>query len=236
MKRKRLIAGALALVLSTVGAGSLWWYASTADQRALQGLETTGVFVATADIPIGTTLGAAVTGDLLMVQQIPKRLAPAGATTSVDSATSGYLAVSEIRAGELVTLTRFAPQAPAYNPLALPQGMVAVAVDVADAPRVGNFTRPGSHVAVFLTYPASDKIKATRLLLDDVLVLAIGDSTDTTPGITQAPSNRVTVALDQRDAQKLIKATTFGTLYTVLLNDESVIESAPATTDDNLFG
>ncbi len=67
MRQKRTIAAVLALVLALSGAGALWWYAHTADQRAVEGLSPVDVFVATGDIPAGTSLGAAIAANLLTV-------------------------------------------------------------------------------------------------------------------------------------------------------------------------
>lgn len=236
MKRKRLIAAVLALVLSISGAGALWWYAYSADQRALEGLATTDVYVAAGDIPAGTPLGSAIAANLLSVQQIPKRLAPVDASTVVDASNTGNLAISDIRAGELVLLSRFAPPQQAGSGLAIPEGLIAMSIDVADTPRVGNFTHPGSRIAIFLTYAPKGGDKGTRLLLSNVLVLAVGDSTDASTGAGQVPSTRLTVAVDQRSAQKLIQAAGAGSMYTALMNDQSNVGPSSATTDADLFG
>ncbi len=236
MQRRRLVLTAVALVLAIGGAGSLWWYAQTADQRAAAGLATVDVFVAKQDIPAGTSLGTAIGSGMLAVQQIPRRLAPTGATTSVSATDAGNLAVTNIRTGELVLLSEFTTPQTAASGLAVPDGQIAVSVDVADTPRVGNFVHPGSHVAVFLLYPSADgKGKETRLLLSDVLVLAVGDSTDGSTGASQVPSTRLTVAVDQRSAEKLIQSTTVGTLYLGLMTSRSTVGPAPALTTNDLF-
>ncbi len=236
MKGRRLVAAMLALVLAVVGAGALWWYAQSADQRAAQGLNPVDVYVATGDIPAGTTLGAAVAANLLTVQQIPQRLAPADASTKIDASNSSNIAIAEIRPGDLVLLSRFAPPQQASSGLPLPPGTIAVSVDVADTPRVGNFVHPGTKVAIFLISPAADGIgKQTRLLLKDVLVLAVGDSIDPSTGASQVPSTRLTVAVDQLSAEKLIQSTTSGTLYLGLMNAQSTVAPAPPVTDADLF-
>lgn len=237
MKRKRFLAAVLALVLAVTGAGALWWYAQSADQRAVEGLAAVDVFVAKQDIPAGTPLGTAIAGNMLEVQQIPKRLAPVDASTVVDSTNTSNIAVTDIRSGELVLLSRFAPPQTAGSGLAIPEGLMAVSVDVADTPRVGNFVHPGSKVAMFLVYPSKDgKSKETRLLLSGVLVLAVGDSTNGSTGPAQVPSTRLTVGLSQGDAQKLIESTTIGSLYLGLMNDKSTVGPSVAVTSTQIFG
>lgn len=237
MNRKRFVAAILALVVALAGAGSLWWYAQTADQRAVQGLQAVDVFVAAGEIPAGTPLSTALGMHLLTVQQIPKRLAPAGATTAVDPATTGNVASADIHTGQLVLLSQFvAPQA-VTSGLAIPDGLIAVSVDVADTPRLGNFVHPGAKVAVFLVFPSTDgKTKQTRLLLSSSLVVAVGDTTDSAAGAAQVPSTRLTFAVSQRDAEKLIQGTTLGTLYLGLETDRSTVAPAGPVTDQNLFG
>ncbi len=237
MNRKRFIVALVALALSLAGAGSLWWYAQTADQRAVEGLAAVDVYVAKGDIPAGTPLSTALGMQLLDVQRIPKRLAPIGATTAVDPSTTGNVASSDIHAGQLVLLSQFVPPQTTDSGLAIPTGLIAVSVDVADTPRVGNFVHPGSRVAVFLLSPTPDgRGKQTRLLLSNVLVLAVGDSTNGATGSAQVPSTRLTVAVAQHDGERLIQSTTTGTLYLGLMTDRSTVAPGPAVTDSNLFG
>ena len=237
MNRKRFVAAILALVVALAGAGSLWWYAQTADQRAVEGLQAVDAYVATGEIPAGTPLGTALGMHLLTVQQIPKRLAPAGASTAVDPSMTGNVAASDIHTGQLVLLSQFvAPQA-ATSGLAIPDGLIAVSVDVADTPRLGNFVHPGANVAVFLVSPTADgKGKQTRMLLARSLVVAVGDTTSGAAGAAQVPSTRLTFAVAQHDAEKLIQATTLGTLYLGLETNKSTVAPGPAVTDQNLFG
>ncbi len=133
-------------------------------------------------------------------------------------------------------VSRFAPPQVAASGLALPKGTIAVSVDVADTPRVGNFVHPGTSVAVFLITPSADgKAKQTQLLLANVLVLAVGDSTNPGTGPAQIPSTRLTVAVDQASAEKLIQSTTVGTLYLGLSNEQSGVGPSGPVTNANLF-
>lgn len=237
MNRKRFLVAIVALLLSLGGAGTLWWYAQSADQRAVEGLAAVDVYVAKGDIPAGTPLATALGMNLLDIQRIPKRLAPVGASTAVDPSITGNVAATNIQTGQLVLLSQFVAPQTASSGLAIPAGLIAVSVDVADTPRVGNFVHPGSHVAMFLISASADgKGKQTRLLLGDVLVLAVGDSTDGSTGTAQTPSTRLTVAVSQRDGERLIQSTTSGTLYLGLMTDRSTVAPGPAVNDSNLFG
>lgn len=247
MKRKRFVAALLALVLAAGGAGSMWWYAQGADARAMDGLEAVDVFVAVGDIPAGTMLGSAVAAQMLSIQQVPKRLAPTGASVEVDATNSSNVALNDIRAGELVLLTRFAPAAEVSAGLSIPNGYVALALQMGDPQRVGSFVKVGSKVAIFLTYSvkegdsanaptAAGTSKATRLLLSDVLVLGVGAATGQTAQELQVPSALLTFAVAQEDAERLIQAQSVGSLYMALMNDQSQVAPSNGVNIKKLFG
>jgi pilus assembly protein CpaB len=247
VKRKRFIAALLALALAAGGAGSMWWYAQGADARAMEGLEAVDVFVATGDIPAGTSLGSAVAAQMLAIQQVPKRLAPTGASVEVDATNSTNVALNDIHTGELVLLTRFAPAQEVSAGLSIPNGYVAVTVSLGDPQRVASFVHVGSQVAIFLTYPvkdtdasnvpsASGNSRATRLLLSKVLVLGVGAATGQTAQSEQLPSALLTVAVAQQDAERLIQALSVGTLYLALMNDQSSVTPTIGTNTRKLFG
>lgn len=244
MKRKRFVAALLALVLAAGGAGSMWWYAQGADARAMDGLEAVDVFVAKGDIPAGTMLGSAVAAQMLEIQQVPKRLAPSGASVEVDATNSSNVALNDIHSGELVLLTRFAPAQEVSAGLSIPNGYVAVTVNLGDPQRVASFVHVGSQVAIFLTYPATGgntpsdagATKATRLLLSKVLVLGVGASTGQTAQNLQIPSALLTFALAQKDAERLIQAQSVGSLYLALMNDQSSVAPSDGVNTSKLFG
>lgn len=251
MKRKRLAAALLALLLAVAGAGSMWWYAQGADDRALEGLAAVDVFVAAGDIPAGTTLGNALAAQLLSIQQIPRRLAPAGASIEVDANNSSFVALTNIRNGELVLLTRFGPPEQVSAGLAIPAGRVAVTLSLSDPNRVADFVKVGSKVAVFYTYttnsPGANEpglaggagagagAKATRLLLSDVLVLGVGAATGQTEQAAQLPSALMTLSLAQDQAEKVILASQTGTLYFALMNDQSNVTPSNGVAEPQLF-
>jgi len=247
VKRKRFVAALLALVLAAGGTGSMWWYAQGADARAMDGLEAVDIFVAKGDIPAGTMLGSAVAAQMLEIQQVPKRLAPSGASVEVDATNSANVALNDIHTGELVLLTRFAPAQEVSAGLSIPNGYVAVTVTMGDPQRVASFVHVGSQVAVFLTYPvkeddsgnaptAAGGSKATRLLMSKVLVLGVGSATGQTAQELQVPSALLTFALPQVDAERLIQAQSVGSLYLALINDQSSVAPSNGVNTKKLFG
>mgnify|MGYP003343359109 CR=1 FL=1 len=245
LKRKRFAAALLALLLAIAGAGSMWWYAQGADDRAMQGLEAVDVFVANGDIPAGTSLGNALAAQLLTIQQIPRRLAPTGASVEVDANNSSNVALNNIRSGEMVLLTRFGAAEQVSAGLAIPNGHVAVTVRLEDPNRVADFIKVGSKVAIFYTFataagstdPAPQKAagKATRLLLKDILVLGVGAATGQTDQAAQVPSALMTLSVTQSEAERLILSTQTGTIYFALMNDQSDVTESGGVAETNIF-
>ncbi len=103
---------------------------------------------------------------------------------------------------------------------------------------MAGFVEPGSNVVVFLTSDVSAGPQTTRVLLSPVPVIAAGATTVVVSaageeGLTKA---LLTVAVDQKEAQKLVYAQNNGTITFGLLNDDSEINRGdPGTTAQNLF-
>ena len=195
---KRLLAVLAAVLLAGLGAVAVLGYAGAADARAVAGQEARTVYVSSQPVPAGTTLGEAVSEELLTKDVFAARSVPNGALMKVGPENEQLVATSAIAAGEIVLASRFGAQQEADTALVVPEGMVAVTVELSDAGRVGTFLRPGSRIAVYDTYLARDpqggdvspggaaqtlgddraeEVNATRLVLATADVLAVGDVT-----------------------------------------------------------
>ncbi|GGK68661.1 Flp pilus assembly protein CpaB [Ornithinimicrobium pekingense] len=102
---KRVIAAMIAIVLTAAAAFLVVNYASNADARALEGMETDNVYVAAAAIPEGTT--AEELGTFVDTQAIPKQFQVAGRVTDL-SDLEGRVVTAAISEGEQLQLGRFA--------------------------------------------------------------------------------------------------------------------------------
>jgi pilus assembly protein CpaB len=163
-----------------------------------------------------------------------------GYQTSIDSL-SGQVAVAPIYPGEQIIADQFTADTSKLEAttLQIPKGQIAVSVNLTDTARVAGFVNPGSEVAIFLNQGGT-----TRLLLSPVQVIAVGSTTitkttTTTPEGAQTtealPRTLFTLALDQRDAEKVIFASGNGELVFGLLTDDSEIKPDPGMTADQLF-
>ncbi len=119
----------------------------------------------------------------------------------------------------------------------IPEGMRATSVRSDEIVGVAGFLFPGSHVDVLVTLRpdnASANI-ATQIVLQDVEVLTAGQKTQPDP--QAKPDNAVgvvTLLLKPADAEKLVLASTQGTIHFVLRNgaDHTVVSVAPIRTND----
>ncbi|MGZ4598763.1 MAG: Flp pilus assembly protein CpaB [Oryzihumus sp.] len=244
---RRVLAVLAAVVVALVGVVAVLLYAKGADSRAVAGQRPVGVFVAQQVVPAGTTAGDAVANGLMARTQMAAKAVPAGALTAVDERMSKLVALNDIAPGELVLSGRFGTTPLGQKALQVPDGRVAVAVQLSDPARVGTFVTPGSHIVIYDTYSAAASVsgvKQTQVLLDDALVIAMGSSSLTpVQGQSQqsqaqqsgTPTALVTVALPPDTAVKLVHGIQTGELYLGLRGTDAKVQGTKAVTDTTLF-
>ena len=112
----------------------------------------------------------------------------------------------------------------------IPEGMRATSVKSDEVVGVAGFLFPGSHVDVLVTF-RSDRFPtpATQIVLQDVEVLTIGQKAEADPQGKPENVNVVTLLLSPEDAQKLVLASTQGTIQFVLRNgaDHTQVKAMP---------
>jgi pilus assembly protein CpaB len=115
---------------------------------------------------------------------------------------------------------------------------------LSDPARVGAFVTPGSHIVIYDTYvpvvaAGAAGGKQTQVLLDDVLVIAVGSTSLTPPASGEAPAPAagalVTVALPPATAAKLVHGIQTGTLYAGLRGTDTKAGLAQIVSDATLF-
>jgi pilus assembly protein CpaB len=256
---RRVLAIFAAAVIALIGVTSVLLYARGADARAVEAQQPTKVFVSTALVPAGTTLKDAVRTKLVEQTSVAAKGAPAGALTTMTDSNSNLLALNDIAPGEFILKSRFGTTPVGTKAIEVPAGMVAVSVELSDPARVGTFVTPGTHIAIFDSYKikavgTSDKVKelndadvqGTSVLLDDVLVIAMGQ-TALTPGNAAPnkeeddstknakPSFLVTVAVTPKDATRLVHGINTGQLYAALRGADLKMTGTESVNDLNLF-
>ena len=112
----------------------------------------------------------------------------------------------------------------------IPDGMRALALRSDEVVGVAGFLFPGSHVDVLVTYRSETAPEpATATVLQNVEVVAAGSQVQ--PNLDGKPSsvNVVTVLVTPNDAERVVLASTQGTIHFVLRNsgDHNQVDTAP---------
>ncbi len=254
---RRLVAIFAAALVALLGVTAVLLYARGADSRAVAAQQPSDVYVVKSVVPAGTTLKDAVQSGLIIKTSVVAKGVPAGALTGVDGSNGGLFALSEIQTGEYVLADRFGVKPVGTKAIEVPAGQVAVSIALADPARVGTFLTPGSKVVLFDTFtskatskvtPASGAVtdEQTRVLLDDVLVIAMGEASLTPAGpatsgqggeATPAPvaGALMTVAVSPADAVRLIHGIQTGNLYAALRGTDAKVDLGRVVSETTLF-
>ena len=256
---RRLVAIFAAALVALLGVTAVLLYARGADDRAVASQNPVNVYVVQSVVPAGTTLKDAVQNGLIVKTSVASKGEPVGALTAVDGSNGGLYAVSDIQPGEYVLAARFGVKPVGTKAIDVPAGQVAVSIALADPARVGTFLTPGSKVVLFDTYTptetgvkgAADTTKTvsqqqTRVLLDDVLVIAMGEASLTPApapaataedGADPAPVRGalMTVAVTPADANRLVHGIQTGNLYAALRGTDAKVDLGKVVSEASLF-
>lgn len=242
-RRKVLLV--VAAVVAALGTVLVFLYVRGADDRAEQRFETVEVLRAVAPIEPGEAIEAAAQAGKLKLQPVPQEALLTGYQTSIEGL-AGTVALTRVYPGEQIISSRFGgASAAASSTLPIPEGMLAISVNLSDTARVAGFVQPGSQVAVFHSGvdPQSQQ-PYTRQLLERVQVLGVGSTTPVSTTTTtqdgaqtteQLPRTLITLALGKRDAQKVMFASSAGELGFALLTESSKLPADRGVTAADLF-
>lgn len=213
--RRRLLALLVAVVLAAAGCVAVVAYVRGADRRALAGRQAVWTLVATKRIPAGTTGAQIRDGGYAERVAMPAATVPANSVEKIDDQLAALAVTADLQPSQLLLRGMFGESTRVSGGLALPDGKLAVSVEMTAAGRVAGFVRPGSKVAVFDTFtvragqgrvPSGTRLAdnydynhATRVLLPRVEVLAVGER-GTTGAATSTPDGE-TATKDAKDAK-----------------------------------
>ena len=241
MKRRALTI-ALAVLLAVLGTVGVLAYVSKANARALAGQQAVTVLIARHHIPAGTSAADAQAQGLLGTERLPSSSVPADALTAITPAISSLVTDADVQPGQLLLTPMLVTRTQVTSGLAVPPGMVAVAIAFCVPEAVAGHVHAGSQVAVFATTlngtgnitgqaacSGSHALSAaqdvsTHLVLAKATVLAVGQDAGGQSGSTSSSTSGsgqnaglVTVAVSQADASKLIQLSENGLPYLALL-------------------
>ena len=203
-------------------------------------IEKVNIYVANRDIPIGSV----VTQNDYIIKPWPQHLLPPGALLYGDEKTpkiDGMITRVPVVKDEPLLIAKLRnPNDPSYISGQLGEGMRAITISVNLTSSVAGFVAPGDKVDVLFTFEliksavqggdvtatkgsGDDRnVNFTEILLPNVKVLAVDTRVVATPPVQQQEGQpapvpaSVTLAVNQRDAQKLKLAEKMGALTMVL--------------------
>ncbi len=224
MNSKRIV---LAVVLATLIAGVVCFafYSRLRKQQA-ENCTVLKVVAATKPLTAGSPIGA----DSVALIDWPASMPLSGAFTKVEEVVgrSVIYPINEHQpildhdvavAGSGIGLT-----------VKIPAGMRAVSVRSNDVVGVAGFLYPGSHVDVLVTSKQeNNQVPVTQTILSNTEVLTAGQKIEPDPTGKAETVNVVTLLLKPEDGEKLVMASTQGSIQFVLRNgaDQNSPETKP---------
>lgn len=249
---RRTVLLIVAAVIAALGTSLVFLYVRGVDARASQQFEMVQVLKAVDIIEPGETLSEAQAAGKIAMGTVPRAEVLAGATTSAADIAKN-VALTTVYPGEQIITGKFG-QPGDQEVLTIPEGKMAISVNLTDPARVAGFVNPGAEVAVFIsaepeitdrnTGQTTKLPKFTRLLLPRVQVIGVGTTTVVPTTTTdesgaqtteQLPRTLLTMAVDQTDAEKIIFAAKNGELAFGLLTDDSNVKLGPGITATDMF-
>jgi len=179
-------------------------------------LETQPIAMATVDLNWGTV----VVKEMVKMEPFLKSSLPAGAYTDMNTLV-GRVVISSIKAKEPFLESRLAPQSMKTGGIAAVIGSKkrAVAVRVDKVIGVAGFVHPGNRVDVLVTMSKGKAVEpVTKIVLENILVLAAGPEVQTAKGKEQQPAtvDVITLEVTPEEAEQLALAATEGKLQLAL--------------------
>ncbi len=234
MNRNRaLIALVVAIVIAVIA--SRFVYRQIQQASAVKPLPVSHIVVASRPLALGTPLTAQ---DLTLITW-PQDTPLAGSFTRIQDCLGRSL-ITPISKNEPILEGKLAPkEAGAGLPAAIPVGMRAVSVRVDDVVGVSGFAMPGTMVDVMATgTPEGGGDSLTRTIIQDVRVLAAGQTVEQDTQGKPKTVGVVTLLLTPEQADQLTMASTDNRIHLALRNtiDTQVIKSQPVFKTALLLG
>lgn len=216
VKRRGLILIFLSLIMAL---GAAWvantWVSNQLVSKADAAPDSQFVVTAAIRIPFATK----VEGRHLKLTEVPAGVLPEGAFTTIEGV-EGKVSTTPIARGEILVSERFASHSRGSTLAALvAENMRAVTVRVDDVIGVGGFLLPGNTVDVLAARKDSNRRAVTETILTNIKVLAVDQTAaveENEPVIVRA----VTLEMTPKQAEKLVKARTEGSIQLTLRNPE----------------
>lgn len=244
MDRRRILL-AVAAIIAALGTLLVFLYVRGADDRANEKFHAVKVLKAVKQINVGETVAAAQAAGKIEESTVGEGERLPDALDSL-APIQGQIAQTNIFVGEQIVASKFGTTPASSNALAVPDGKIAVSINLTDTARVAGFVNPGDKVAIFMNSTGGAGLGSfTRLLLSDIEVIAVGTTTvvsttttDATGAQTteQLPRTLFTLGVTQQQAEKIMFASGNGELAFAKIGKDAKLAAAdPGANADNLF-
>lgn len=213
----------IAVALAVVAALLTTFYVTNYKRSVQHGEQKVPVYVAGHDIPLGTSGSEIAGGNMLHVEQVPRRSVVPGAI-SQPSQIDKLVAVEPIYAGEQISTRRFrTPQEQGIR-AQLKGNMRAVQIAGTQSQLLGGTLKAGDRVDVLATFllPEQGQNHISRVVLRDLLILQPPATSDVQSKLSSNPSEPFAALFAMTDAQ----AQKF---WWVAKNGEWTLELRPVT-------
>jgi len=254
---RRVLILVIAVALAGLTAFLTFNYANSADERAFKDAELVSVLLVKKDIPKGFPGERALDEGYVGRESIPRKFFPAKAVSNAQSL-RGQVALAPLSPGVPVVEGSFVEPRLAQESFAqrLEKGMQAVTLAVSDVQGVARLVVPGDHVNLMVTLDgeaagpaaAAGGGKQTQYVLQNVEVLAVGNTTTIQPGeqAVQAQeiqagqaktvdSGLMTFAVPALDAERVVHANEIGTIHLTLVPPDFAPGPVAPVNRGNLF-
>lgn len=254
--RSRLAILAAAVVLGVLAAVLTGRYLASLERGVSAKDEPVEVLVAQDALAKGMSAEELIERKLVAPVKVPRRYVAEGAVSAV-STLQGKVLAEEVSKGEQITQARFRYPREAGLAFTVPEGHVAVAISSDAVKGVAGLIKPQDFVMVVATLdPGPDGKPLTRVILDKVRVLAVGQSVGAEAAATEGQrtgggglaaasarqdqagpvASTVTLALTPKDLEKLVFAEEKGNIRLALIGSgDTEVGRTPGRTLQTLF-
>jgi pilus assembly protein CpaB len=223
MIARRLIV-ALFIAVLVSGAFTYWLSRRLAGARSASGLH---YVTAIKDLEAGEVLRP----ELLSRTDWPKDKPIEGAVTRLDDVVGRALLYPASKGQPMLQRQVSAAGTMAGLSAKIPDGMRAISLKSDQVVGVAGFLSPGTRIDVLVTYhPPGSQEPLTSTVLQDARLLAAGQQTQPDPEGKPVTVSVVTLLVTPFDAEKVVLASTQGTVHFVLRNgaDHNHVDGDPA--------
>lgn len=225
-------------------------------------METEGkkvaVVVAVTDIPFGTNVIDMQNNEMVAIKEIPAKYVVSGALQDFKGQQDKVL-IAKASKGEQLTTDKLRSPTKTGLKYRVPKGFRAMTIPVNEVTGVAGMVIPGSYVDVVVSFkPGPDDKDISKIMLRNVVVLAVGKAMETEEDKTQTekkaedekskandltkkasetekPNTNVTLALTPPDVEKMAFAEEYGNIWLTLAPSGNEITPTPGQTMETVL-